>query len=115
MDTNSNGQVINGSGTFSTIAAAIAGGKAVLIAWVDDTATEVDLLISQGPPQTGSLQKGIRSDDVFFGVMGVGTWGFVRDNDPIDPLVFNSAYNNYFQDPTLTNLTALLNGIRALM
>lgn len=115
MDFNDKGQVINGSGTYAAIASGIAGGKSVLVAWTDVGGKEYDLIFTQGPAQSGTPKNGWRSDDIFLGVDDIGVAAFIRSNQDIDINYVKDSYNGLLSDPTLTNITILLNEVRKLM
>ena len=78
MDKDEYGEVINGENTYSGIANFLIGwGENVIIGWTDELGTHYDIFFSlNNTGGVGDFQRGIRTDDLFVGIVAHNFYGF---------------------------------------
>lgn len=76
MDEDKYGEIINGYSTVKNIADKLKNGQAVIIGWSDEEYTHYDLLFNYNTYKEGFLQRGLRGNELFVSVIGLGSFGF---------------------------------------
>lgn len=76
MDKDEYGEIINGYDTVKTIADKLKKGQAVIIGWTDEEYTHYDLVFNYNTYKEGMLQRGLRGNELFVSVIGLGAFGF---------------------------------------
>ena len=70
-------EVINGRGTYKTIAEQLREGNSVIIGWTDEKFDHRDIFFSIGRTKKyGNLQRGIKPYYLFVGIMDFCFYGF---------------------------------------
>lgn len=107
MNSNEYGEIINGDGTYKTIANRLLNGESVLIGWTDEEYTHYDILFTLGAFRNNNnyIQRGIKATDLFTSVMGTGAFGFKCDN------LKDSGYIEEKLNIYSSEFTKLVNGI----
>ena len=73
-------EIVNGYDTIKTIADKLKKGQAVIIGWTDEEYTHYDLLFTYNIYKEGPLQGGLKGNELFVSVIGLGAFGFaVKD------------------------------------
>lgn len=73
-------EIVNGYDTIKTIADKLKKGQAVIIGWTDEEYTHYDLLFTYNIYKEGLLQGGLKGNELFVSVIGLGAFGFaVKD------------------------------------
>lgn len=81
VKTDNYSEVINHKNTYETIARDLFENHSVIIGWTDQKMTHYDILFTLGAVRFGSLQRGLKSTDLYISVIGRGAFGFSLDND----------------------------------
>jgi len=106
------GEVINGPETYKDVADEIKSGGSCLIGWTDELGTHFDILILTSPTHLGgNLQRGIKEDDIFIAIVGLGAFGFkINDNKKYANYI-DEKFGNRIGRATSEKLSDLLNNI----
>lgn len=81
VKTDEYGEVINHKDTYEAIARDLFENHSVIIGWTDQKMTHYDILFTLGTVRFGSLQRGLKSTDLYISIIGRGAFGFDLDND----------------------------------
>lgn len=76
MNKDEYGEIINGYDTVKAISDKLKKGQAVIIGWTDEKYTHFDLLFNYNTHKEGLLQRGLRGNELFVSVIGLGAFGF---------------------------------------
>lgn len=78
MNRNEYLEIINGNGTYETIAKELLQNKTVGIGWTDEEYTHFDIIFKLGlDVKEGSFQRGIKKEYLFVSVIDHTSYGFV--------------------------------------
>lgn len=109
------GTVQNDPKTYKGIVKLLKVYGSALIAWTDDEGTQFDILFTRfhAPFQlTGSIQGGLRWNDLFVSIMRIGAFGFEIQKD-------TDTHAGYYEEKfgremgsTSSKLAELINGVR---
>ncbi len=112
MDKDQYGEIINGIYTYREIAERLKKGESVIIGWTDEKYTHLDILFAYGAykEEGNYLQRGLRSNDLFVSIIGLGSFGFeVTKQEKARGYI--SEKLNLKGEFTLSKFTDLVNGI----
>lgn len=110
MNIDSYGEVINGENTYKEIADNLRAGKSVIIGWTDEKYTHLDLLFNYHTLKEGTLQRGLRGNELYISIIGMGAFGFdTNNNDKAEGYIEEKL--NIHGEPTVTKITELINNI----
>lgn len=104
------GEVINGEKTYAVIKDNLLKGKNVLVGWTDGLSTHYDILFTYQAEKYGSVQRGLKSTDLFVSVIGFGTFGFKIDSLKHSSYIAEKLFN-YRYDSSVEEITKLINGV----
>lgn len=110
MNTNKYQEVINGKDTYKIIAELLSSGLPVFIGWTDEKHTHYDILFTYGSNSVGVHQCGLKFDDLFVSIMGIGAFGFKTDSLKETGYVAEKLFRGRL-DESVDSLTDLINGI----
>lgn len=112
MDKDEYGEIINGIYTYREIANNLKKGKNVIIGWTDEKYTHLDILFSCGAykEHENILQRGLRSNDLYVSIIGLGSFGFITDKGE-KAKGYISEKLNLKGEPTLSKCTELINRV----
>ena len=78
MNINEYLEIINGNGTYETIAKELLQNKTVGIGWTDEEYTHFDIIFKLGlDVKEGSFQRGIKKEYLFVSIIDHTSYGFV--------------------------------------
>lgn len=78
MNRNEYLEIINGNGTYETIAKELLQNKTVGIGWTDEEYTHFDIIFKLGLDiKEGSFQRGIKKEYLFVSIIDHTSYGFV--------------------------------------
>lgn len=78
MNRNEYLEIINGNGTYETIAKELLQDKTVGIGWTDEEDTHFDIIFKLGlDVKEGSFQRGIKKESLFVSVIDHTSYGFI--------------------------------------
>ena len=110
MNKDEYGEIINGDLTYTEISKRLKEGQAVIIGWTDQEYTHLDLLFNYEAYREGVLQRGLRGDELFVSIIGIGAFGFdVKDRKIHSGYI--SEKLNIRGEPTMNKLAELINEI----
>lgn len=110
MDKNEYDEIINGENTYKEISKKLKEGQSVIIGWVDEEMTRLDILFSYLPYTEGTyLQRGIRRNDLFVSIMGMCAYAFSIENEKYSGYIGEKL--KIGNNETTEKLTELINGI----
>ena len=110
MNRDKYGEIINGYNTVTEIVSRLKEGQSVIIGWVDEEYTHLDLLLNYKTYKEGVLQRGLRGNELYVSIISVGAFGFdVRDREIHKGYI--SEKLNIRGEPTVSKLAELINGI----
>lgn len=109
MDKDIYGEVINGEKTYKEIAYLLKCGNSVIIGWTDEEGTHFDILFSLNVVKEGTLQGGLRWNDLFVSIMRIGSFGFLTDSEKESGYIGEKL--GLGNNDTTVKLTELINGI----
>lgn len=110
MNIDSYGEIINGEGTYKKITNNLKIGKSVIVGWTDGKYTHLDLLFNYNALKAGSLQRGLRGNELYVSIIGFGSFGF--DVTRVDKIAGYIAEKlSIHGEPTVTKLAELINNI----
>lgn len=112
MDKDKYGEIINGKNTYRTIVEKIKKGESVIIGWTDEKYTHLDILFTYRvyKEEGNYLQRGLRSNDLFVSIIGLGSFGFeVTKQEKAKGYI--SEKLNLKGEPTLSKFADLVNGV----
>lgn len=109
MDKDKFGEVINGEKTYKEIAYKIKHGYSVIIGWTDEEYTHFDILFTLNVVKEGTLQGGLRWNDLFVSIMRKGAFGFLTDSKKDSGYIGEKL--GLGDNVTTEKLTELINGI----
>lgn len=113
MNMDSWGEVINGDSTYREIADALRSERSILIGWTDEMGSHFDILFTHRAYSKGYLQRGVRKDDLFVSIMGVGAHGFEVKDIPMHPNYIAEKFSSgVYMGNSKDKLAELLNEIR---
>lgn len=75
------GEIINGIGTYKTIAKLLEDNKSCIIGWTDQEYDHRDILFTYRPVQYGNLQRGLRWCYLYISIMDFSSMGFLIEMD----------------------------------
>jgi len=106
------GEIINDVKTYKDIANNLKDGSNVIIGWTDEEYTHLDILFSfrAYKDMNNYLQRGIRGNELFVSIIGLGAFGFDVDNEKKAPGYIAEKLNLTGQ-PTVDKFGELINGI----
>lgn len=107
-------EIINGEQTYKTIALKLKFGIPVLIGWTDEFGTHLDILFTNGAykEKYNMNQMGLKADDIFVSVMGIGSFGFYRNDEDVSPDYIGEKLNLNGKNETTEKLAELINNIK---
>lgn len=75
-------EIINGTKTYKEIANRLKQKTPVIIGWTDEDGTHLDILFTYNvyKEQENYLQRGLRGNELFVSIMGIGAFGFNINN-----------------------------------
>lgn len=105
-------EIINGKNTYKEIANRLKQGQAVIIGWADEEYTHLDILFTYNIyKEFGNfLQRGLRGNELFISIIGIGAFGFDVNNNEKYPGYIKEKLN-LTGEPTCEKLAELINGI----
>lgn len=111
MNRDKYGEVINGNETYKDIAEELISGS-VIIGWTDEKHTHIDILFNyKACREVGNyLQRGLRGNELFVSIIGLGAFGFDVDKREKAPGYIAEKLNLKGQ-PTTDKLGELINGV----
>lgn len=110
MDRDKYGEIINGICTYTEIVNKLKNGQSVIIGWTDERYTHLDLLFNYKTYREGMLQRGLRGNELFISIIGIGAFGFdIKDREISSGYI--SEKLNIHGEPTTSKLAELINGI----
>lgn len=110
MNKDKYGEIINGNETYLEIANKLKEGQSVIIGWTDEKYTHLDLLFNYKTYKRGMLQRGLRGNELYVSIIGLGAFGFdVKDKEIHEGYI--SEKLNIRGEPTVIKLAELINGI----
>ena len=109
MDKDIYGEVVNGENTYKEIAYLLKHGSSVIIGWTDQAYTHYDILFSLNVVKEGTLQGGLRWNDLFVSIMRIGVFGFLTDSKKESGYIGEKL--GLDNNETTEKLTELINGI----
>lgn len=111
MKQNEYGEIINGIETYKDIAKALFKDNAI-ISWTDEDMTRLDILFSyKATRESGNyLQRGLRGNELFVSIIGLGAFGFNVENGEKAP-GYIAQKLNIKEETTVEKLGELINGI----
>lgn len=105
-------EVINGEGTYATIAEELFEDKAVLIGWTDQDSTHFDIFFKWKADVYGSnIQGGVNKLDLFVSIMRLGAFGFDSEPEDTHPGYVDEKLGGRL-GTSAKPLTDLINGVR---
>lgn len=110
MDKDKYGEIINGICTYSEIINQLKQGKSVIIGWTDEKYTHLDLLFSSNIYKQGTLQRGLRGNELFVSIISIGSFGFDIKNREIYKGYIAEKLNIH-GEPTISKLAELINEV----
>ena len=110
MNENGFEEVTNGNNTYNKIAYLLSSEFSVLIGWTDEKHIHYDILLKLGTESFGIHQFGLKKDDLFVSIMGIGAFGFKIDSLKEAGYVAEKLFRGRM-DESVISLTDLLNGI----
>lgn len=111
MDMTEYGEVKNSLKTYNAIAEVLKAGDTVLIGWVDELSTHYDILFTYKVAKhpNNYVQHGLRWDDLFISIIGIGVFGFAVDREKSVEYIGEKLRLGVNQ--TTEKLTELINGV----
>lgn len=110
MDFDNFGEVRNGKHTYDLIANNLLNNRSVIIGWTDEKYTHLDLLFNYVQFKQGMLQRGLRGNELYVSIIGIGSFGFdVNNSDKAAGYI--SEKLNINGEPTISKLAELINNI----
>lgn len=110
MDFDNFGEVRNGKHTYDLIANYLLNNRSVIIGWTDEKYTHLDLLFNYVPFKQGMLQRGLKGNELYVSIIGIGSFGFnVSNSDKAAGYI--SEKLNINGEPTVNKLAELINEI----
>lgn len=112
MRVNAYGEIINYENTYKDIAENLKREQNVIIGWTDEGYTHLDILFScRAYKQLGNdLQRGIRGNELFVSIIGLGAFGFdINANEKAPGYIAEKL--NINGEPTVEKLGELINGV----
>lgn len=110
MNVDNYGEIINGSYTYKEIATKLKEGESVIIGWTDEGYTHLDLLFNYKTYKEGMLQRGLRGNELYVSIIGLGAFGFdVKDREIHEGYI--SEKLNIRGEPTISKLAELINEV----
>lgn len=109
MDKDEYGEVINGKNTYKEIVYQLKHGNSVIIGWTDQEYTHFDILFSVNVIKEGTLQGGLRWNDLFVSIMRKGAFGFLADTEKDSGYIGEKL--GLGNNITTEKVTELINGI----
>lgn len=109
MEKDKYGEVINGEKTYKEIAYLLKSGHSVIIGWTDEEYTHYDILFTLNVVKEGTLQGGLRWNDLFVSIMRKGSFGFLTDSKKDSGYIGEKL--GLGNNITTEKLTELINGI----
>lgn len=109
MNKDQYGEIINGENTYKKIAYLLKSGHSVIIGWTDEEHTHYDILFNLNVVKEGTLQGGLRWNDLFVSIMRKGCFGFLTDGQKESGYVGEKL--GLGNNVTTEKLTKLINGI----
>lgn len=110
MDKDEYGEIINGNDTIIKISKRLKEGQSVIIGWTDEKYTHLDLLFNYKSHKEGMLQRGLRGNELYVSIIGLGAFGFdVADREIYKGYITEKL--NIHGEPTVNELAELINGI----
>lgn len=103
------GEVINGENTYKEIAYLLKSNNSVIIGWTDEEGTHFDVLFTLNAVKKGTLQGGLRWNDLFVSIMRIGAFGFLTDGEKDSGYIGEKL--GLGNNVTTEKLTELINGI----
>ena len=104
------GEIINDYDTVVEIVNRLKEGQSVIIGWTDEKYTHLDLLFDYMVYKEGILQRGLRGNELYVSIIGLGAFGFdVKDREIHKGYI--SEKLSIHGEPTVSRLTELINGI----
>ena len=105
------GEVINGNETYKDISEKLISGS-VIIGWTDEGYTHLDILFNyKACRKIGNyLQRGLRGNELFVSIIGLGAFGFDVDKGEKAP-GYIAEKLNLERQPTIDKLGELINGV----
>jgi len=111
MNKDNYGEVINGEHTYNTIATLLHTGQPALVGWTDEAGTHFDILFTRKAFKEGTVQGGIKWDDLFVSIMRQGAFGFEVENKNTAPGYYMEKLG-FTGEETGEKLAELINNIK---
>lgn len=109
MEKDSYGEIINSKYTYQEISYLLKNGRSVIIGWTDGEGSHYDILFTLNVIKEGTLQGGLRWNDLFVSVMRKGCFGFLTDDEKSVDYVGEKL--GFGKNITTEKLTELINGV----
>ena len=114
MNKDSWGEIINGEGTYLTIAQNLLKGRSCIIGWTDEGMEHRDIMFTYLPVKYGTLQRGLNwNSHLYVSIIGFSSMGFLTEWK-----TDNRKSNNYIKEKlNLSNnscdlkICELINGV----
>lgn len=112
MDRDKYDEIINGKNTYIEIASKLIHGQSVIIGWTDEESTHLDILFTYHSYKEfcNYLQRGLRGNELFVSIIGIGAFGFDINNSEKHPRYIKEKLN-LTGESTCEKLTELINSI----
>ena len=110
MNVDDYGEIVNGPYTYKGIASKLKEGESVIIGWTDEKYTHLDLSFNYKTYKEGMLQRGLRGNELYVSVIGLGAFGFDVKEQEIHKGYISEKLNIH-GEPTVSKLAELINGI----
>ena len=106
------GEIINDVKTYKDIANNLKDGSNVIIGWTDEEYTHLDILFSfrAYKDMKNYLQRGIRGNELFVSIIGLGSFGFDANANEKEP-GYIAGKLNLTGKSTVEKFGELVNGI----
>ena len=106
------GEIVNGKDTYKEIANKLKIGQALIIGWTDEDSTHFDILFTYRvyKETENYLQRGLRGNELFISIIGLGSFGFDVNNPKKSPGYIGEKLN-VTGDITKKKLADLINGV----
>ena len=108
MNLDSYGEIFNGGLTYKEIVKQLKNNGSCIIGWTDELATHYDIFFSLGTSKNGYIQRGIKANDLFVGIVGRTFYGFDTKNIKLGGYIQEKLD---IHDKTGDKIAELINGV----
>lgn len=110
MNVDDYGEIVNGPYTYKGIASKLKEGESVIIGWMDEKYTHLDLSFNYKTYKEGMLQRGLRGNELYVSIIGLGAFGFDVKEQEIHKGYISEKLNIH-GEPTVSKLAELINSV----